>query len=284
MAGYCDGLAPVGDFIARYGLAAKKSLGQNFILDLNLTGRIARAVPDLEDSVVVEVGPGPGALTRALLGRGAKKVVAIEFDSRAIGALEEIGAAYPDRLHIMDADALKVDWRTLKAEFAPAAPLRICANLPYNISIPLLVGWLEDGLADSMALMFQLEVGRRIVAKPGNKDYGRISILAQLTNKVKLLFEVAPSNFHPRPKVSSCIVGFEKLAIRPAFDEILKVEEVVKAAFSQRRKMLRSALRNLFADEVEMNSALAAAGIAPTSRAEEVAPENYLMLARILIG
>jgi 16S rRNA (adenine1518-N6/adenine1519-N6)-dimethyltransferase len=279
----CDGLAPVSDFIARYGLAAKKSLGQNFILDLNLTGRIARAVPGLKDSVVFEVGPGPGALTRALLAAGAKRVVAVELDSRAIGALGEIGAAYPGRLEIINADAMKVDWAALEKRFAPRAPLRICANLPYNVSIPLLAGWLESGVADSMTLMFQLEVGRRIVAKPGSRDYGRISILAALTAPAKILFKVAPSNFHPRPKVDSCVVGFEKLSKEPGFNEILKVGEVVKAAFSMRRKMLRGPLRPLFANDAEMGSALAKAGMASTARAEEIPPEKYLALARILL-
>lgn len=308
MAEYYDNLPPVADFIGRYGLAAKKSLGQNFILDLNLTDRIARAVPDLADSVMLEVGPGPGALTRALLKNGALGVVAIEFDGRAIGALEEIGRAYPGRLEIINADAMETGWRAIKEKFAPRSPLRICANLPYNISMPLLVGWLRCGIWDSMTLMFQLEVGRRIVAGPGSKDYGRISILAALASRARLLFRVAPSNFHPRPKVDSCIVGFEKLGKQPGFcaessqvhgrrepdgagngpaagfHEISKVEEVAKAAFSMRRKMLRSTLAPLFGDRAEMEFALSDAGIDPSARAEDIAPEKYLALARLLLA
>ena len=256
-----DNLPPVSDFIARHKLAAKKSLGQNFILDLNLTDKIARAVPNIGGRTVVEIGSGPAGLTRSLLKNGAN-VVAIELDPRAVGVLEELRMTYGDRIRIIAADALEVDY----AEFQGAS---LCANLPYNISIPLLVRWLHGGWFDDMTLMFQREVADRIVATSG-KDYGRISILVALTYKARILFNVPGTAFSPPPKVRSAVVGFTRLPHRPTAAILRRVDEVVALAFQGRRKMLRQSLKDW---------PLAVAGIDETLRPENLSPATWLKLA-----
>jgi len=272
-----DGLPPLRDVIRRHGLSAKKSLGQNFLLDLNLTGRIARAAGPLDGITVVEVGPGPGGLTRALLTHGARKVIAVERDTRAIDALAEIGHAYPGRVQAIEADALAFDPRPHLD-----GPARIVANLPYNIATALLTGWLTiepwPPWFDSLVLMFQREVAERIVAPPGSKTYGRLSVLANWRCETKLLFDIAPSAFVPPPKVTSSLV---RLTPRPApLPAPLSVlERVTAAAFGQRRKMLRQSLRSLVPDPAPL---LAAAKIEPTARAEEIPVEGFVALAQAL--
>ncbi|MDR3126117.1 MAG: 16S rRNA (adenine(1518)-N(6)/adenine(1519)-N(6))-dimethyltransferase RsmA [Rickettsiales bacterium] len=260
-----DGLPPVSDYIARFGLAARRSLGQNFILDLNLADRIARQVPGISDSVVVEVGSGPGGLTRALLKNGAGKVVAVEVDRRAIGLLEELRSVYKERLEIVKADAMGLDY----SRFAGA---RLCSNLPYNISVPLLAVWLKGGWFESMTLMFQREVAARIVASSG-KDYGRISILVALTYRAKVLFGVPGSAFFPPPKVDSSVVGFARAASRPSPEVLEGVEVLVSEAFSHRRKMLRGSLKSVPAGVLER------LGLSPVLRAGDVSPEDWLRIA-----
>jgi len=269
-----DGLPPISDFIRRFGINALKSLGQNFIMDLNLTDRIARAIPRLSETAVVEVGSGPGALTRALLKNGARKVIAVEFDKRATGILYELQEHYgAQRLEIVQGDALRINY----AEVAEreGGKIAIAANLPYNISVPLLINWLYMMKnLDSMTLMFQKEVGQRIVAKPRGKDYSRLSILAQVMARPKILFEVARTNFMPPPKVTSCIVQLLPRPDMPDEKTLGRLEEIAKAAFSERRKMLRTTLGFMGAET------LAAAGINPTQRAEEIPPEKFLKLAQ----
>jgi len=269
-----DGLPPISDFIRRFGISALKSLGQNFIMDMNLTDRIARAIPHLGETAVVEVGSGPGALTRALLKNGAKKVIAVEFDKRATGILQELQEHYgAARLEIIQGDALRINY----AEVAEreGGKIAIAANLPYNISVPLLINWLYMMKnLDSMTLMFQKEVGQRIVAKPRGKDYSRLSILAQIMARPKILFEVARTNFVPPPKVTSCIVQLLPRPDMPDEKTLERLEEIAKAAFSERRKMLRTTLGFMGAET------LAAAGINPTQRAEEIPPEKFLKLAQ----
>lgn len=271
-------LPPLREVIAQHGLAAKKSLGQNFLFDLNLTRRIARAAGPLEGFTIVEVGPGPGGLTRALLIEGASHVVAIERDDRAIAALNDIAAAYPGRLTIVAGDALAADWPTLAK-----GPAKIAANLPYNIATPLLTGWLTDGAWPpwfaSLTLMFQKEVAERIVARPGGKDYGRLSVLCQWRCEVKKLFDVNRSAFTPPPKVTSSIVQFLPRENPMPDCTIPKLERVTAAAFGQRRKMLRSSLRTL-ADNPE--ALLAAAGINPELRAEQVPVEGFARMAQLI--
>jgi len=273
-----DGLPPLREVIARHGLAAKKSLGQNFLLDLNLTGRIARAAGPLDGVTVIEIGPGPGGLTRALLAEGARKVIAVERDERAIVALDEIAQRYPGRLDVIAGDALAVDLRPSTL----AGPVRVVANLPYNIATPLLVSWLTaepwPPWFDRLVLMFQREVAERIVAPPGGKQYGRLSVLAGWRARAKILFDVHPSAFVPPPKVTSSIV---ELVPRP---DVLPcerplLERVTAAAFGQRRKMLRQSLKSLNADPLPL---LAAAGIEPTRRAEEIPVEGFVALTRAL--
>lgn len=270
-----DSLPPVSDFIRRHGLNALKSLGQNFILDLNLTDRIARQVPDIKGSLVCEVGAGPASLTRALLKNGAAKVVAVEFDRRAVGVLEEVAAAFPGRLEVIQADALKVDYEKLaKAAAADGLDFRICANLPYNISVPLLLEWLYCGQAiASQTLMFQREVGERIVARPRSKDYSRLSILAQTMTRPKILFDVARTSFTPQPRVNSCIVQLTARPDAPDEATLEKLEIIAKEAFSERRKMIRTTLAP-YVDE------LMKLGIPLSARAEEISPEKFLALAR----
>jgi len=271
-----DELPPLRDVIRRHGLSAKKSLGQNFLLDLNLTARIARAASPLADATVIEVGPGPGGLTRALLAEGARRVIAIERDDRALAALAEIAAHYPGRLEIVAGDALHFDPRPyLRGERA-----RVIANLPYNIATALLVGWLTaepwPPWYDMLVLMFQREVAERIVAKPGGKTYGRLSVLAGWRTEAKILFDVAPSAFVPPPKVTSSVVRLMPRAAPLACDAEA-LQRVTEAAFGQRRKMLRQSLKSL---GVDAGSLLNQAGIDPTARAEEIAVDGFVALAR----
>ena len=277
---FYDNLPSVAEFIEKYNLKALKSLGQNFILDLNLTDKIAKAIPNIQDSVVVEIGSGPAGLTRAILKNNVKKLIAIEFDKRAIGILNELKETYGDRLVIIESDASKVDFRKLKNEYAKDLPFRICSNLPYNISIPLTINWIYCAdIIDSMTLMFQLEVGKRITSVPKTKDYGRISIISQLNFKTKILFEVSRNCFTPPPKITSCIVQFNKLNNVLDIKTLKKVEMVVKYAFSQRRKMLRSTLKPLFKNSEELSLVLKNLKIMETARAEDLSPNDFLNIA-----
>ena len=268
-------LPPLRETIARHGLDARKRFGQHFLLDLNLTRRIARAAQPLDQGTAIEIGPGPGGLTRALLLEGAAHVVAIEVDPRALGALAELQAASGGRLRVIEADALTIDPATLGP-----APRRIVANLPYNISTPLLVRWLHqaDAIAD-MVLMFQKEVVDRLVAQPRSKDYGRLSVLAQHVCEVRRLFDIPAAAFVPPPKVTSSVA---RLTPRPASQrlaDLAPLEKVTAAAFGQRRKMLRGALGGLFADPVAVLEGL---GLSPTARAEELAVGDFVRLAGAL--
>ncbi len=270
-----DGLPPLREVIAKHGLAAKKSLGQNFLLDLNLTGRIARAAGDLTKGSVIEIGPGPGGLTRALLMHGAAEVITIERDERCLEALAEIAAAYPGRLKVIPGDALATDVTKLGAQ-----PRHIVANLPYNIATPLLVNWLGHGPAiQSMTLMFQKEVVERLVAKPRSKDYGRLSVLTQWLSEPRRLFDVPPRAFTPPPKVASSIAQIVPRQ-KPAYPgRQAELERVTAAAFNQRRKMLRQSLRSVFGNAEQVLTEL---GLAPTARAEELSVEQFCLLARTL--
>ena len=272
-----DDLPPLREVIARYQLSAVKSLGQNFLLDLNLTARIARAAGDLAGFTVIEVGPGPGGLTRALLATGARKVVAIERDERCLPALGEIAERYSGRLDVIHDDALTVDFAGLAD-----GPTRIVANLPYNIATPLLVRWLRTEpwppFYESMTLMFQREVAERIVAVPGSKTYGRLGVLAGWRSDARILFNVPAAAFTPAPKVMSSVVGFlPKPSPLPADPAVL--ERVVAAAFGQRRKMLRQSLRSLGVDPAPL---LLAAGIDETRRAEEIGVAGFVALTNAL--
>ena len=271
-----DQLPPLREVIGTYGLSAKKSLGQNFLLDLNLTAKIARQAGDLSDCDVLEIGPGPGGLTRGLLAEGARKVLAIEKDARCLPALEEIAAAYPDRLQVINGDALEVD----PLEHL-TGPIRVAANLPYNVGTELLVRWLTPKVWPpfwkSLTLMFQKEVAERIVAQPGSKAYGRLAILAQWRSEAKIAMHLPPGAFTPPPKVSSAVVHLTALEA-PKFEADAEVlSHVVAKAFNQRRKMLRAALKGLTPD---IEDRLQAAGIAPTERAENVSLEAFCALAR----
>jgi 16S rRNA (adenine1518-N6/adenine1519-N6)-dimethyltransferase len=270
-----DPLPPLRDVIARHGLAAKKSLGQNFLFDLNLTRRIARAASPLEGFTIIEVGPGPGGLTRALLMEGATRVVVIERDERAIAALEEISAAWPGKLTIVSGDALEVDYDSLAA-----GPAKVVANLPYNIATQLLTGWLTEAVWSpwfaSLTLMFQKEVAERIVAPPGGKDYGRLSVLSQYRCEARKLFDVNRSAFTPPPKVTSSIVHLvPKPCPEPACD-LRVLERVTAAAFGQRRKMLRSSLKTLLPEPGQL---LDACDIDSELRAEQVPVDGFARLA-----
>jgi 16S rRNA (adenine1518-N6/adenine1519-N6)-dimethyltransferase len=273
-----DDLPPLREVIRRHGLRAKKSLGQNFLLDLNLTARIARAAGPLEGVEVVEIGPGPGGLTRALLVAGARRVIAVERDERAIAALEQIAARYPGRLEIVSGDALNFDPRALLG----AAPARVVANLPYNIATALLVGWLTlepwPPWYDRLVLMFQREVAERIVAAPGSKSYGRLSVLAGWRCQGRIRFDVAGTAFVPPPRVTSSLV---ELVPRqsPLPCERRALERVTEAAFGQRRKMLRQSLKSLGREPMTL---LEAANLEPTARAEDVPVEGFVALARAL--
>jgi 16S rRNA (adenine1518-N6/adenine1519-N6)-dimethyltransferase len=268
-----DPLPPLREVIAAHGLAPKKSLGQNFLFDLNLTRRIARAAGPLEDVTVYEVGPGPGGLTRALLAEGAARVVAVERDARCLPALAEIADAFGGRLEIIEADALTLD----EAALFSATPVRVAANLPYNVGTALLVKWLtaQTFFWQSLTLMFQREVAERIVAAPGSKAYGRLSVLAQWRTRAKILFDVSPRAFTPPPKVTSAILRIEPLAEPVAPCELKDLERITEAAFGQRRKMLRQSLKPLLSEDT-----IREAGIDPTRRAETLSVPEFAALAR----
>ena len=277
-----DALPPLRDVIATHNLRAQRKFGQNFILDLNLTQRIARAGGDLSECTVIEIGPGPGGLTRGFLMSGARKVIVIEADGRFLPALEDIKAAYPDRLEIVQGDALRISLDNLTAE-----PYRIISNLPYNIATPLLTGWLENSWQGgvwaprflSMTCMFQKEVAQRIAAVPGTKNFGRLSVLAGWLTQARILFDVDRQVFVPSPNVSSSIVHMKPRAqpLAPANPQILS--QVTAAAFGQRRKMLRASLKKICPSPSDI---LAAADIAETKRAEQLEIEEFCTLARLI--
>ena len=275
-----DDLPALRDVIASHGLSARKALGQNFLLDLNLTAKIARAAGDLSGCDVLEVGPGPGGLTRGLLAEGARRVLAIEKDARCLPALEEIAAAYPGRLEVINADALALDW---SAHLTP--PVKVVSNLPYNVGTELLIRWLTPPawppVWQSLTLMFQREVAYRIVAAPGSKTYGRLAILAQWRSDARIALTLPPEAFTPPPKVHSAVVHFTALPSPrfPADQAVL--ERVVAKAFNQRRKMLRAALKGLAPD---IEDRILAAGLKPTDRAEQISIEGFCALARAVAG
>jgi 16S rRNA (adenine1518-N6/adenine1519-N6)-dimethyltransferase len=272
-----DDLPPLREVIARNGLRARKALGQNFLLDLNLIARIARAAGDLTGVTVVEVGPGPGGLTRALLAAGAKKVVAIERDARCIKALAEVAEHYPGRLTVVEGDALETDASSLVS-----GPSAIVSNLPYNVATPLLIGWLRaepwPPWYRSMTLMFQREVAERIVSLGRSKAYGRLSVLANWRTETRILFDIDPRAFVPAPKVVSSLVHFLP-RLQPLTCNIETLEKVTAAAFGQRRKMLRQSLKTLGTDPAAL---LEKAGIEGTRRAEEIDIAGFVALARAL--
>jgi len=271
-----DDLPPLRDVIAAHGLSARKSLGQNFLLDLNLTSKIARSAGDLTGCDVLEVGPGPGGLTRGLLAAGARRVLAVEKDARCLPALAQIADAYPGRLQVIEGDALEID---VMAHLTP--PIRIVSNLPYNVGTALLTRWLDPPawppFWDSLTLMFQREVAERIVATPGSSGYGRLGVLAGWRSDARIVMSLPPGAFTPPPKVSSAVVRLDALPA-PRFPADARVLlPLVKAAFGQRRKMLRSSLKGV-APGIEDH--LIAAGIAPTARAEEIPVQDFCALAR----
>jgi 16S rRNA (adenine1518-N6/adenine1519-N6)-dimethyltransferase len=268
-------LPPLREIIQRFELDARKSLGQNFLLDLNLCRRIARAAAPLEETSVIEVGPGPGGLTRALLLEGARHVTAIERDSRCIAALGELASAFPGRLSIVEGDALELD----AAALAPA-PRKMVANLPYNVATPLLIGWLGNIRAyESLTLMFQKEVAQRLAASPRTKEYGRLSILTQWLCEVRLVFDIPPRAFVPAPKVTSTVVSLIPRAAPLAVCAQADLERVTAAAFGQRRKMLRQSLKSLGGDTAAL---IEAANVLPTARAEELSVVEFCALARAM--
>jgi 16S rRNA (adenine1518-N6/adenine1519-N6)-dimethyltransferase len=275
-----DGLPPLREVIRDLGLAAKKSLGQNFILDLNLTRRIARAAGPLQGRSVVEVGPGPGGLTRALFLEGAEHVTVIERDERCRPALEAIAERYPGRLTIELGDALQADWPRLAASGKPRPA--IAANLPYNIATVLLIGWLESEpwppWYARMVLMFQKEVAERIVAEPGSKTYGRLAVIAQWRTRPRILFTLKPEAFTPPPSIASAVVEFTPIEQPSPACSVRTLGLVTGAAFGQRRKMLRQSLRSLLPEPEPL---LAAAGIAPTLRAEALTVRDFARLAYV---
>lgn len=274
-----DSLPPLREVIATHGLQAKKVLGQNFLLDLNLTARIARVGGSLEGVTVIEVGPGPGGLTRALLAGGAKKVIAIERDDRAMPALAEIAAAYPGRLEVIAADALEIGYAKLAD-----GPTRIIANLPYNIATPLLIGWLTAApwppFFESLTLMFQREVAERISAKPGEKPFGRLGVLAGWRTDARIAFNVDRNAFTPPPNVTSTVVHLKPKPVDASIP-VGDVEAVTKAAFGQRRKMVRQSLKSL---GVPVEGLLAAGGLKGDERAEDLPVEAFLEMAKALRG
>jgi 16S rRNA (adenine1518-N6/adenine1519-N6)-dimethyltransferase len=274
-----DGLPPLRDVIRGLDLSARRSLGQNFLLDLNLTRRIARAGGPLAGATIIEIGPGPGGLTRALLLEGATRVIAIEKDRRCLPALADIASVYPGRLEVIEADALEIDY----AKLSLVSPCRIVANLPYSVATPLLIGWLKTTpwppWFDRLVLMFQREVAERIVAKPGRKDYGRLSVIAQWRTQSRILFGVPARAFTPMPKVDSSVVELVPKADPAPRCDIAALEKVTAAAFGQRRKMLRSSLRQITPDAEALLSSL---GIAPTARAEELEVADFARIANAL--
>ena len=274
-----DNLPPLKDIISKYEIRAKKSLGQNFLLDLNLTSKIARYAGNLKQSDVLEIGPGPGGLTRSLLNEGARQVVSIEKDNRCIAALEEIQSLFPGRLRLLQGDALSVNVTQYLTD-----PIKIIANLPYNIGTELLVRWLNSknwpSFWQSMTLMFQKEVANRIVARPGSKAYGRLSVMSQWRCNTKIAFNIPATAFTPPPKVESAVVHFEALN-EPKFPaEVDKLEFVVSKAFNQRRKMLRGALKGHF---INVEEGLFSIGVLPTKRAENITVQEYCAMSQILI-
>ncbi|MEO9514833.1 MAG: 16S rRNA (adenine(1518)-N(6)/adenine(1519)-N(6))-dimethyltransferase RsmA [Paracoccaceae bacterium] len=273
-----DSLPPLREVISKHDLRARKSLGQNFLLDLNLTAKIARQAGELSGSDVLEIGPGPGGLTRGLLSEGARKVLAIEKDARCLPALAEIAQAYPNRLQVIEGDALEID---PLEHLTP--PIRVAANLPYNVGTELLVRWLTPKqwppYWTSLTLMFQREVAERIVAQPGSKTYGRLAVLSQWRTDARISLSLPPEAFTPAPKVSSAVVHVQALP-KPKFDaDPAVLERVVAAAFNQRRKMLRAALKG---QSPQIEDHLNAVGIKPTDRAEQVPVEGFCALARSL--
>jgi 16S rRNA (adenine1518-N6/adenine1519-N6)-dimethyltransferase len=273
-----DDLPPLREVIRRHGLAARRSLGQNFLLDLNLTARIARAAAPLEGVTVVEVGPGPGGLTRALLALGAKRVIAVERDERCLPALHELSQQFGDRLIVVAGDAMKVDLST----HLQSGPVRVVANLPYNVATALLVAWLTverwPPWYDMLVLTFQREVAQRIVAGPGSKSYGRLSVLAGWRTRAQILFDITPKAFVPAPQVTSSVVRLVPRELPLPCDRRL-LERVAEAAFGQRRKMLRQSLKSLGVDPLAL---LTPAQIDPTARAEDVPVEGFVAMARAL--
>jgi 16S rRNA (adenine1518-N6/adenine1519-N6)-dimethyltransferase len=274
-----DSLPPLREVIATHGLAAKKALGQNFLLDLNLTAKIARLAGDLSGCDVLEIGPGPGGLTRGLLAEGARRVVAVEKDPRCLPALAEIAAAWPGRLEVVGGDALDFDPSGL------TPPIKVVANLPYNVGTELLVRWLTPPawppFWTSLTLMFQKEVAERIVARPGSGAYGRLAVLAQWRCEARIALHLPPSAFTPPPKVSSAVVQLTALP-EPRFPaDPAWLQRVTAAAFGQRRKMLRASLRGL---DPAIEGRLERLGIPPTARAEEIGLEAFCALARDLAG
>ncbi|NOD63099.1 MULTISPECIES: 16S rRNA (adenine(1518)-N(6)/adenine(1519)-N(6))-dimethyltransferase RsmA [unclassified Ruegeria] len=271
-----DNLPPLREVIATHQLSARKSLGQNFLLDLNLTAKIARQAGDLTECDVLEIGPGPGGLTRGLLSEGARKVVALEKDTRCIAALNDIAAAYPGRLQVINGDALEIN---PLEHLTP--PIRVAANLPYNVGTELLVRWLTPPewppFWQSLTLMFQREVAERIVAQPGSKAYGRLAILAQWRAEARIAMSLPPGAFTPPPKVSSAVVHLTALPEPRYPADAAILSRVVAAAFNQRRKMLRASLKGVAPD---IEDRLLAAGIQPTERAEQVPLEAFCALAR----
>ena len=272
-------LPPLRETIRRHGLDARKSLGQHFLLDLNLTGRIARTAGDLSAGTTIEIGPGPGGLTRSLLSEGAGRVIAVERDDRCLAALDELAAAYPGRLETRAGDALE----TPLAELG-SAPRRVVANLPYNISTALLTNWLQEiardpGVVETLVLMFQKEVADRLVARPGTKDYGRLSVLTQWLNQARVVFNVPKEAFTPPPKIVSSVVRLDPRPQPLAPADPATLQRVTAAAFNQRRKMLRGSLKAVSA---EPQALCAAAGIDPTARAEALSVEDFCALARVL--
>ena len=272
-----DGLPPLREVIEKHELRAKKSLGQNFLLDLNLTGKIARAAGDLSKSMVIEVGPGPGGLTRALLAHDAQRVVAIERDERCLVALADVSAHYPGRLEVISGDAMKTDFPALAAGMQD---VKIVANLPYNIGTELLIRWLTVSnwppFWSSMTLMFQKEVAQRIVARPGESAYGRLAVLAGWRTQAHIVFELPPQAFTPPPKVTSAVVHIVPRA-EPLSADGARLARVTEAAFGQRRKMLRQSLKSIGGERL-----LEATGIDGTRRAETLSVEEFVALANVL--
>ncbi len=275
-----DGLPPLRDVIEANSLAADKRLGQNFILDFNLTRRIARAAGPLDGRTVIEIGPGPGGLTRALFLEGAARVITVERDERCRPVLEQISAHYPGRLTTHFGDATTMDWRSITSGL-PDKPI-IAANLPYNVATMLLIGWLESEpwppWFSTMALMFQKEVAERIVAQPSTKAYGRLAIISQWRTEPRLLFTLPPDAFVPQPKISSAVVGFTPRPQPQPVCDVITLGRVTAAAFGQRRKMLRQSLKSLRADPEPL---LAAAGLDGTKRGEVLSVADFARMAAI---